>query len=64
MDSTAVGIKVSHDFQCSDLCVEGIGILQVIDLEIVDHFPEEPGHPALRRLETGIVVDKGFVCSL
>ena len=60
MESTAVGVKVSHDLQSNDLCVEGVGIFQVVDPEIVDSLPEESCHPAFCRFETGIVVDEGF----
>ena len=64
ISSSAVCIQVSHDFQGSDLHVEGVSVLYFVDLQIVDHFPEEPGHPTLCRFKTGIFIDKVCMCGL
>ena len=61
VETPAVGVEVSHDLQCRDLRVEGVGVFQVVDPEIVDHLPEELCHPAFRRFVTCVVVDEGFV---
>ena len=40
VEPTAVGVEVSHDLQCRDLRVEGVGVFEVVDPEIVDNFSE------------------------
>ncbi len=43
MQPPAVGVKVGHDFKGHDLCIESLGILQVIVPNLVDDVAEEFG---------------------
>ncbi len=63
MQPPAVGIKVDHDFEGHDLCIESLGILQVVIPNLVDNVEEEFGDAAFGRLVACVVVE-GFVGGL
>ncbi len=63
MKSSTIGVKEGHDVNDRDLCVEGVGIFQVIVPNLIN-ITEKFGHALLGRLVTGIVIEMGFVGSL
>jgi hypothetical protein len=64
MQPPAVGIKVGHDFKDHDLCIESLGIIQVVVPNIVDNVVEEFGDTIFGCLIAGIVVKAGLVGGL
>ena len=58
---SAVGVEEGDDFKGRHLCVEGVGVLQVVVPDLVDDFTQELGGSAFGRLEAGVVVKAGFV---
>jgi hypothetical protein len=64
MKPSTVGIKEHRDVDGHDLCVEGVGIFQVIVPNFIDNIAEKFGPALLGRLVTGIVIKLGFVGSL
>jgi hypothetical protein len=61
MQPPAVGIKVGHDLQGRDLCVEHFGVIEVVVPNLVDNATEELGNTTFGCLITGVVVKVGFV---
>ena len=61
MKAPAVGVEEGDDLEGRHLRVEGVGVLEVVVPDLVDDFPQELGGPALGRLETGVVIEAGFV---
>jgi hypothetical protein len=61
MKSPAVGIKEGDNFKGQNLSVEGVGVLEVFEPDLIDGFSEEFGGPTLRCLVAGVVVNAGFV---
>jgi hypothetical protein len=47
MDPPAVGLEVGHDFKGRDLCIESLGILQVVVPILVNNVAEEFGNPTV-----------------
>jgi hypothetical protein len=64
MQPPAVGIKVCHDLKGHDLCVESLGILQVVVPNLVNDAMEELGNTTFDCFLAGIVVKAGFVGGL
>ncbi len=64
MKFSAVGIKEGHDVDGHDLCVEGVGIFEVVEPNFIDGIAEKLGHALLVCLITGIVIESGFVDGL
>ncbi len=64
MKPSAVGIKEGHDVNGRALCVEGVGIFEVIVPNFIDNFAEKLGHALLVYLVTGVVIKAGFVGGL
>jgi hypothetical protein len=64
MKASAVGIKECHDFNGCYLCVEGVGIFEVVVPDLIDDVAEKLGHALLGHLVTGIVIESGFVGGL
>ncbi len=64
MQPPAVGIEVGHDLKGHDLCVENLGVLQVILPNLVNDVVEELGNPMFDCIVAGIVVEAGFVGGL
>ncbi len=58
---SAVGIKEGYDVDGRNLCVEGVGIFQVVIPNFINNIAEKFGHALLGRLVTGIVIKSGFV---
>ncbi len=56
-----VGVEVGHDFEGRDLCIESLGILQVVVLNLVNNVAEEFGNTTFGCLVAGVVVKAGFV---
>ncbi len=61
MKSPAVGIEEGDNFKGQHLRVEGVGVLEVFEPDLVDGFAEKFGGPTLRCLVAGIVIKAGFV---
>ena len=61
MQPPAVGVEEGDDLEGRHLRVEGVGVLEVVVPDLVDDFPQDLGGPAFGRLETGVVVEAGFV---
>ncbi len=53
-----------HDFDGRDLCVEGVGVFEVIVPNIIDDITEKLGHALFGCLVTGVVIELGLVGSL
>ncbi len=64
MEPPDVGIKVGHDYKGRDLCIESLGILQVIIPNLVNNVAEEFGNTMFGYLVAGVVVEAGFVGGL
>jgi hypothetical protein len=64
MKPSAVGIKEGHDVDGRDLCVEGVGIFEVIVLNLINIVTEKLGHASFGLLITGVVIESRFVGSL
>jgi hypothetical protein len=64
MKPFAVGVKKRHDVNGRDLRVIGVGIFEVIVLNLIDNVAEKFGHALFSRLITGVVIELGFVGSL
>jgi len=57
----AVGIKEGHDVDGREICVESLGIFEIIVPDLIDDIAKEFGHPSFGRLVTGVVIKAGFV---
>ncbi len=64
MKPSAVGVKEGHDVDGHDLCVEDVGVFEVVVPNFIDDIVENLGHASLGRLVTGIVIEAGFVGGL
>ncbi len=64
MKPSAVGIEEGHDFDGHDLCVEGVGVFEVVVSDLINNIMEKLGHALFGRLVTGVVIKSGFVGSL
>ncbi len=61
VETNALGIKKGHDFEGRHLCVEGVGVLEIIVPYLVDCLTKELGGAMLGRLVPGVVVEVGLV---
>jgi hypothetical protein len=64
MKPSAVGIKEGHDVDGLDLCVEGVGIFEVVVPNFINNIVEKLGHALFCHLENGVVIEFGFVGGL
>ncbi len=64
MEPSAVGVKEGHDVNGSDLCVEGVGVFEVVVPNLVNNIAVKLGHALFGCLITGVVIESGFVSSL
>jgi hypothetical protein len=64
MKASAVGVKEGHDVDGRDLCVEGVGVFEVVVPNFIVNAVEKLGHTSLSCLVTGIVIKAGFVGGL
>ncbi len=61
MKPSAVGVKMGHDVDGCDLCVESVGIFEVVVPNFIVDVAEKRGHTLLSCLVTGLVIKPGFV---
>jgi hypothetical protein len=64
MQPPAVGIKVGHDFEGRDFCIESLSVLQVVIPNLVENIAEEFGNATFGHLVAGVDVKVGFVGGL
>ncbi len=64
MKPSTDGIKGGHDVNGHDLCVEGVGIFEVVVPNLINNVAKKHGHILFGRLVTGVVIMSGFVGSL
>ncbi len=39
MQAAAVGVEEGHDLDGRDLCVEGLGVFEIVVPDLIDHVP-------------------------
>ncbi len=61
MQPPAVGVSVGCDLKGSDLCVESLGVLQVVVPNLINNVVEELGNTTFGCFVAGIVIKAGFV---
>ena len=61
MQAAAVGVEEGNDLKGRHLCVEDVGILEVVLPYLLDRIPEEFGCAAISRLVADVVVEASFV---
>ncbi len=64
MKPSAVGVKEGHDVDGCDLCVEGVGIFELVLPNLINNIVEKLRHALFGCLVTGVVIQSGFVGSL
>jgi hypothetical protein len=64
MKPSTVGIDEGHDVNGHDLCVEGVGVFEVVIPKFINNVAEKLGHALFGCLVTGVVIELGFVGSL
>jgi hypothetical protein len=64
MKPSAVSVKEGHDVNGHEVCVEGVGVFEVVVPNFINNVAEKLGHALLGCLVTGIVISSGFVGSL
>jgi hypothetical protein len=64
MKPSTVGIKEGHDVNGRDLCVEGVGVFEVIVPNFINDITEKLGHASFGHLVTGVIIKSGFVGGL
>ena len=61
VQAAAVGVEEGHDLDGRDLCVEGLGVFEIVVLDLIDHVAKEFRNATFGRFVTGIVIKAGFV---
>jgi len=61
VEAPAVCVKERDDLEGGHLHEEGVGVLEVVEPDLVDGLAEEFFCSPLRRLITGVVIEAGFV---
>ncbi len=61
VEATGVGVEEGDDVEGRHLCVEGVGVLEVVVPDLLDGIPEEFGCAAFGRLVASVVVEACFV---
>ena len=56
MQAAAVGVEEGHDLDGRDLCVEGLGVF-----DLIDHVAKKFCNATFGRFVTGVVIEAGFV---
>jgi hypothetical protein len=64
MQPPAVGVKEGHDVAGRDLCVERLGVLEIVVPDLVNNVTKEFCNASFGRLVTGVVVKAGLMGSL
>ena len=64
MKPSTDGVKGGHDVDGHDLCIEGVGIFEVVVPNLINNIAKKHGHILFGRLVTGLVIMSGFVGSL
>jgi hypothetical protein len=64
MQPPAVGVEEGLDVACRDLCVERLGILEIVVPDLVDNVTKEFCDASFSHLITGVVNRAGFMGSL
>jgi hypothetical protein len=64
MKLSAVGINEGHNVDGRDLCVEGVGIFEVVVPNFIDNIAKKLGHASFGCLVTDVVIKLGFVGGL
>jgi hypothetical protein len=64
MQPPAVGIKEGHDVEGRDLCIERLGILEIVVSDLVNDIAKEFGDATFGHLLTGIVIEAGLMGGL
>ena len=61
MQPPAVGVKEGHNVDGRDLCVEGIGVFEIVVPDLINDIVKKFGDATLGCFVTGIVIEAGFV---
>jgi len=61
MQAAAVGVEEGHAFDGHDLCVEGLGVFEIVVPDLIDNVAKEFRNASFGRFVTGIVIEAGFV---
>jgi hypothetical protein len=61
VEITTVGVEKGHDFKGRHLCVEGVGVLEIVVLYLIDRLTKELGGTTLGRFVPGVVVEVGLL---
>ena len=61
MQAAAVGVEEGHDLNGRDLCVESLGVFEIIVPDLIDHVAKEFGNAMFGRFVSGVVIKAGFM---
>jgi hypothetical protein len=61
VQAAAVGAEKGHDLDGRDLCVEGLGVFEIIVPDLIDHVAKEFGNAMFGRFVTGVVIEAGIM---
>ena len=61
VEPSTVGVEEGNDVECRHLCVEGVGVLEVVVPDLIDDVVEKFGRSAFCRFEACVVIEAGFV---
>jgi hypothetical protein len=61
MQVAAVGVKEGHDLDGRDLCVEGLGVFEIVVPDLINNITKKFCNATFGRFVTGVVIEAGFV---
>jgi hypothetical protein len=61
MQPHAVGVEEGHDVDGRDLCVEGIGVFEIVVPDLINNIAKKFGNATFGRFVTGVVIEAGFM---
>jgi hypothetical protein len=61
VQAAAVGVEEGHDLDGRDLCLEGLGVFEIVVPDLNDHVAKEFRNATFGRFVTGVVIEAGFV---
>jgi hypothetical protein len=61
VQAAAVGVEEGHDLDGHDLCVEGLGVFEIVVPDLIDHVAKEFRNATFGHFVTGVVIEVGFV---